>query len=680
MKRTRTLISVLLMLLLLLNVGMAEDSREFTADEQAYDAYLDITYAYEESVRILKEGRELWSTALSVDDVSDLDLYWFRTQFLTRVENMSDESTSRYMSLLAFAQNEYGFESPADLYDIFMDMVRSYDNKPISIVAAGMALAQKSGYVEPMESIGTYLDDAMSGIRTIMSIDREYPFVKDLQEYYKEAVLVYEYMKGSWENNFAEFSEKVDTYSDALRSWEIDFEFIFDPEGYDYVYDVRAAEQALKQQVQAAEKEQEQKALYNQAVALENSGDYETAIEYYQQCNYEDSRERIKACKYQIARLSELNHDYFDAAGIYKELADYEDSAARYTECTNRENYLIATTLENQGSYTAAKTLYETLDDFRDSKERAKMCARAEIVAPLAFGETNSAVTIRDFLEDNATDLPVIQQTEAVDYIMGEWYIYHFDDSSASVYSCTPYSFTEIGRFRNDGTYWIIPEDNFLTNKDDYEYSIGQNGIQSSSKGNLQFRKISDVFYVAYALDSRGEYSKPVYLANRVMVTDNGFINLCSASQADRALYSFPVQFPLKFAVSDNDTLETWYSSEENAAILCAALLVETGYYTDFQHYGSLSNTYITVYDGAMDSMLIGMYDHTLIYHYIPNDNAFVWQVLDGMVLTPEEADNMYNSWGCSDYKNISSDVWLDMFSTFGADEQGIIEQWKTMY
>ena len=56
MKRTRKLISVLLMLLLLLNVGMAEDSREFTADEQAYNAYLDITNAYAESVKYLREN------------------------------------------------------------------------------------------------------------------------------------------------------------------------------------------------------------------------------------------------------------------------------------------------------------------------------------------------------------------------------------------------------------------------------------------------------------------------------------------------------------------------------------------------------------------------------------------------------------------------------------------------
>ena len=47
----RRIAAILLMLLLLLNTGMAEEPREFTADEQAYNAYLDITNAYTESVK-----------------------------------------------------------------------------------------------------------------------------------------------------------------------------------------------------------------------------------------------------------------------------------------------------------------------------------------------------------------------------------------------------------------------------------------------------------------------------------------------------------------------------------------------------------------------------------------------------------------------------------------------------
>lgn len=73
-------------------------------------------------------------------------------------------------------------------------------------------------------------------------------------------------------------------------SWEIDFEFIFDPAGYPYVEEVRKAQQ-----------DEGYKTIYEQAVAHEANGDYESARANYWLCsNYEDAFERMSFCTEKI--------------------------------------------------------------------------------------------------------------------------------------------------------------------------------------------------------------------------------------------------------------------------------------------------------------------------------------------------------------------------------------------
>lgn len=328
----RRIAAILLMLLLLLNTGIAEETRQFTADEQAYNAYLDITNAYTESVKYLKEFRELQNTSLALESVSDMDQYWFEYTFLTRAGSVNDERVPRLACFLSLAEEKYGLENYTDLYHTFMKLIVVCGNKTTSVVSAGLALAQESRYLKTAEDIQGYLDDAMNGIRTLMRIDREYPFLKDLQEYYKEAVLVSEYIDRTTDY-YAEFSKTVDTYIEALRSWEIDFEFIFDPAGFSYVDEVRSARW-----------NEERKQLYDQATVLEANGDYDGAIDLYWESRWEDAVERIAAChkaqeyaaaaqKYEEAASCQEAGAYRDAYSLFISLGDYMDSGLRAEEC-----------------------------------------------------------------------------------------------------------------------------------------------------------------------------------------------------------------------------------------------------------------------------------------------------------------------------------------------------------
>lgn len=428
MKIAKRLISVLLILILLSNVGVAEETRDFTADEQAYNAYLDITNAYAESVKYLKEFRELWSTYLELESVIDMDEYWFEYTFLARTGSLNDENVSRIACFLPLAEYKYGLADITELYDSFMTLVSAHGNKMTSVVSAGLALAQESHYIKTQEDIQSYLDNAMSGIRTLMALDREYPFLKDLQEYYKEAVLVSEYIEGS-SDNYVEFEEVVDTYSEALRSWEIDFEFIFDPDGYSYVHECRTAQQESKW-----------KTIYDQAAALEANGDYESAIELYWECKwYEDSLEKIRTI--QVAKTSAALHEQYTTAVSYQEAGDYE----------------------------SAIDLFYTLMEYKDSAERYAICVQST---------KNEPVKSKEYIRKYVTyDMPAgTSETE----------IYKYSDSGTLV--CVELSGVRYGHKFSDTTTYQYDKNGIITTSEQVYITTGTETVyhqQYDAHGNI---------------------------------------------------------------------------------------------------------------------------------------------------------------------------------------------------
>lgn len=339
MKRLLTLV---LVFILLGCTAIAESvpSREFTVDEQAYDVYLDISYVHNQSVRYLSELGRLWDLANDLNSISEADELWFHAGLVANFGNSDSENGSRLLKFHLLATEKYGFNQVPDLYPAFKTFLSAYSGKTTDIIWAGLAMGIDAQYLISPDELKTYLDEAMQGIRSILSTDREYPFLKDLQNYYKEASYLLDYIT-DFKDNYIGLNEMLDTQKKNQSSYTIDFEFIFDPADYDYVMEVGAAESKEKE-----------KGIYDRAVALENSGDYAGAIDLYWQCsNYSDASDRIRRCherrieeketiqaialesKYQSAIQSEESGDYKAAFKLYDELGDYKDSIVRAKTC-----------------------------------------------------------------------------------------------------------------------------------------------------------------------------------------------------------------------------------------------------------------------------------------------------------------------------------------------------------
>lgn len=427
--------------------------------------------------------------------------------------------------------------------------------------------------------------------------------------------------------------------------------------------------------IEAENAEKETK--YQEALTFEQEGKFKEAIEIYQTLNgYKDSYDRIMACddkikeasyaemelRYQEAYALECKHDYESAAAIYAELSGYSDSSERLANCKTRAAYLNANLLEEQGLFEEAAKIYSQLINYRDSNDRLLTCLT---LAKLNIGNGY------DYLAENVAKLSLVE--DASSYLLGDWDIRYFADDSRSVYNCDGAAYTEIGRFK-EGMYKILADTALKT--DTYAYTMQDASLQVSEKGAYQLRRISDVYYVAYSADSNGNYVIPVYLANRVIASPTGFTPLYSEEEYRTLKYANITQMNLSFATKPDDTLADWYSSEESVAKLLAALLVETDDYLDFQHYGQIGETYMAVYDNSMYVIMIGMNDHTIGYYYMPEQDVLMYYIIDGMVLGSQNVSDIYSSMGCAEFKQVPSDVWFEVFESYGATEDGIIANW----
>lgn len=320
----KKLISMLLILLLSFNISFAETSefREMTSDEQAYNIYLDIAYVYEYGVRYLEEMERIWDIVLSTKSVEEINK-------LCYFDCLSQESL---MSLYSMLISKYGYSEDELRQLSFSSDVFSVSEKT-ELIWVVLGLGEASGYLSSPSKLKGYLDRAFGNIRTLMANDKEYVFLSELKEYYKDATMLYEYI-ADFNDNYTGFSVKLDSFNTSKSSWEIDFEFIFDPAGYSYVSEVRTAQQ-----------NKENKKVYDQATILEANGDYEGAIELYWECRwYEDALKRIEVCNESIANAELHNQyasavsyqesgDYSNAYKIFNSLGDYLDSSSRAAEC-----------------------------------------------------------------------------------------------------------------------------------------------------------------------------------------------------------------------------------------------------------------------------------------------------------------------------------------------------------
>ena len=135
-----------------------------------------------------------------------------------------------------------------------------------------------------------------------------------------------------------------------------------------------------EQNVRAAAKLE---AAYQAAVALEESGEFQKAINAFKKIqDYKDSKSHITACEnaikegiYQEALALKQNGEFQKAIDTFRKIRDYKDSKAHITACENgiKEGiYQEAVAFEQGKEYSQAIDIYSKLKGYKDSEERIK--------------------------------------------------------------------------------------------------------------------------------------------------------------------------------------------------------------------------------------------------------------------------------------------------------------------
>ncbi len=135
---------------------------------------------------------------------------------------------------------------------------------------------------------------------------------------------------------------------------------------------------------------------YAQAGELSKQGKFEEAAAVYLELDdYEDSQSLYKAARYSYAEKLEKEENFEEAKKVYEALAAYEDSMAKATSCA----YNIALKTLDEGKYDEAKALFEEIPEYADSKEKAKECVFQKGCALIGEKKFEDAITVLSELE-----------------------------------------------------------------------------------------------------------------------------------------------------------------------------------------------------------------------------------------------------------------------------------------
>lgn len=113
-------------------------------------------------------------------------------------------------------------------------------------------------------------------------------------------------------------------------------------------------------------------AAYSDAMNEFNSGNYETAINMFEDLpsSYKDVSYMLDESKYQCATEYLNSGDFTTAESLFESISYHGDSAEKLNEC----KYQAAYALFNSGSYAEAKSKFMEISSYSDSTEMASEC------------------------------------------------------------------------------------------------------------------------------------------------------------------------------------------------------------------------------------------------------------------------------------------------------------------
>lgn len=237
----KRIICFALILSMLTGVGnfsaCAQSASDYTADELAYIAYVDIGSVYYSGLSYLDVLGGLWESLLDKDTWDDVNSAWLLEY---QAANMDfNESIRRNMLLVRLANEKFGYEdakaflNTSTLIDeIKKEAEKYYSNDPMQTIFIMLEWAQEIGYLKSTEDFENELKMGMDVIRKLMVLDAQYAYLNVLKEYYKEASAIYEYL-ADFSDNYISFTEKLKQYHASYDSWEIEFDFMLGSDAYE---------------------------------------------------------------------------------------------------------------------------------------------------------------------------------------------------------------------------------------------------------------------------------------------------------------------------------------------------------------------------------------------------------------------------------------------------------------
>ena len=213
---------------------------------------------------------------------------------------------------------------------------------------------------------------------------------------------------------------------------------------------------------------------YNNALALMNDGEYETAIFNFKALNgYKDSDDKIKECRYNQATALMAEGKYEEAILSLRKIYGYRDGFDKIIECNTAifdKKYNDSIKLIEGQKYNEAILILKTLEGYKDSKEKIEECNVA-----ILDGKYENAITLMN-AEKYIEAIPIFEE------------LYDYKDSAEKLTICKLRA-VKAGDYLIFGMY---EQDNDLTNgKEDIEWMVlarEENKILVISKYALDFK------------------------------------------------------------------------------------------------------------------------------------------------------------------------------------------------
>lgn len=236
----KKIICALLIMTMLVSAGnvcaLAEGSGNYTADELAYVAYLDIGSVYNSCLQYLNRLNGLWESLLNVKTFDDIDSGWLLEY---RAANMdTTESMQRNLFLTRLGRAKFGVEDTNAFLNgtAFVDAIKTEAaargmTDPRSTIWIVLGWAEESGQLASKEVLENGLKNGMDVIRMIMSLDSNYVNLNTLKNYYKDASQLHNYV-ADFSDNYLDFQDKLKQFQEEYDSWEIEFDFALGTDAY----------------------------------------------------------------------------------------------------------------------------------------------------------------------------------------------------------------------------------------------------------------------------------------------------------------------------------------------------------------------------------------------------------------------------------------------------------------